>query len=130
MRSPNKQRIFNAINHIETEEIPILEIDPDMAIVNKILNKDLPFNLHPFELEAEDNIELNLRMGNDIVFFGHVWRVGRKEFADEDGRLHYTDGLIKNSEQMKTDIWFPKLEKLERRLEDYCKKIEGNWGWV
>ncbi len=124
MRKPDKQRIFDAINHKQTGEIPILEIDPDMALVNQILEKKLPMHLHPFEMEADDNIELNKRMGNDLTFFGHVWRVGRKQFTDVDGRLHYADGEIKRREQMK-DIWFPSLDKLEKRLDEHCKKVQG-----
>ncbi len=123
-RNPDKQRIFNAINHIETKDVPILEIDPDMALVNKILGKDMPMHLHPFEMGAKDNIELNKRMGNDMVFFGHVWRVGRKEFSDEDGRIHYIDGNIKTREQL-NEVWFPPLNKLEKRLEEHCRLVDG-----
>jgi hypothetical protein len=123
-RKPNKLRIFDAINHTETNEVPILEIDPDMSLVNQILGKELPMHLHPFEMEADDNVELNLRMGNDLTFFGHVWRVGRKQFSDSEGRLHYADGEIKNRTQMK-DIWFPDLAKLEKRLEEHCKTVQG-----
>ena len=124
MREINKQRIFNAINRVQTKEIPILEVDPDMALVNRILEKKMPMHLHSFEMEAEDNIELNKRMGNDLTFFGHVWRVGRKQFTDADGRLHYADGEIKTRTQMK-DIWFPSLNKLEKRLDNHCEKVQG-----
>lgn len=124
IRQPNKQRIFDAISHVESNEIPILEIDPDMSLVNQILNKDLPMHLHSFEMEAGDNIELNMRMGNDLTFFGHVWRVGRKEFTDADGRIHYADGTIKSREQL-NEIWLPDLDKLERRLAEHCKAVEG-----
>ncbi len=124
MRAPDKQRIFDAIDHKETGEIPFLEIDPDMELVNKILDTDLPMGLHSFELEADDNVELNIRMGNDLAFFGHVWRVGRKEMVDVDGRIHYVDGNIK-SRDMLSDLWLPDLNKLEKRLENHCKKVEG-----
>lgn len=124
MRAPDKQRIFDAIGHKENSEIPFLEIDPDMELVNQILNKDFTKGMHSFELEADDNIELNMCMGNDLTFFGHVWRVGRKEMVDEDGRIHYVDGNIK-SRDMLSDLWLPDLNKLEKRLEDHCKKVEG-----
>ena len=124
MREPNKQRIFDAISHVETSEIPMLEIDPDMSLVKQILENNLPMNLHPFEMEADDNVELNIRMGNDLTFFGLVWRVGRKEFTDADGRLHYADGNIKAREQL-NEIWFPDLCKLEKRLNEHCKKVQG-----
>ena len=124
IRSADKQRIFNAIEHVETDGVPILEIDPDMSLVNQLLEKDLPMHLHPFEMDAEDNIELNRKMGNDLTFFGHVWRVGRKEFYDSEGRIHYADGTIKTQKQM-NEIWFPALDKLEKRLEDHLKKVQG-----
>src|SRR5210317_1242675 len=109
IRTPDKQRIFDAIAHVETNHVPILEIDPDMSLVNQILGKNLPMHLHPFEMDAEDNIELNKRMGNDLTFFGHVWRVGRKEFTDGDARIHYADGTIKTREQMR-EVWYPALD--------------------
>ena len=124
MRAPDKQRIFDAIDHKQTGEIPFLEIDPDMELVNQILDKDFTNGMHCFELEADDNIELNLRMGNDLTFFGHVWRVGRKEMVDEEDRIHYVDGNIKSRELL-SDLWFPDLARLEKRLEDHCKKVDG-----
>lgn len=123
MRTPDKQRVFDAIDHKETGEIPFLEVDPDMALVSQILEKDFPLGMHCFELEAKDNIELNLRMGNDLTFFGHVWRVGRKEMVDDAGRIHYVDGHIKRRELL-VDLWLPDLAKLESRLEDHCKGVE------
>jgi len=93
-------------------------------LVNQLLEKDLPMQLHSFEMEADDNIELNTRMGNDLTFFGHVWRVGRKEFTDTDGRIHYADGTIKSRDQL-SEIWLPDLNKLEKRLEEHCKKVQG-----
>lgn len=125
MRAPDKKRIFNAIDHIESVEIPFLETDPDMELVNNILGKSFALGMHCFELEADDNIELNLRMGNDLAFFGHVWRVGRKEMIDDAGRRHYIDGNIK-SRKMFSDLWFPDIGALEKRLEDHCKKIDGS----
>jgi uroporphyrinogen decarboxylase len=122
-RSPDKSRIFDAIAHIERKDIALLEIDPDMAVVNKILRKNLPMDLHPYELGAEDNIELNLRMGNDMVYFSHIWRVGRRQVTDKDGRLHYVDGLIKKREDF-DQIWFPDLSRLEQRLEATIKAAE------
>jgi uroporphyrinogen-III decarboxylase len=122
-RTPDKSRIFDAIGHKERKDIALLEIDPDMAIVNKILGKNLPMDLHPYELGAEDNIELSLRMGNDMVYFSHIWRVGRKEVTDKDGRLHYVDGIIKKREDF-DQIWFPDLYRLEQRLEDTIKAAE------
>lgn len=124
MRDPDKQRIFDAIHHIERLDIPILEIDPDMKVVNQLLNKELSISMHSFELEAEDNIELNLRMGNDMVYFSHVWRLGRKEMTDKDGRLHYIDGTMKTRDYISL-ISFPDIHDIERRLEGLCRAIEG-----
>ena len=123
MRTPNKQRVLNAIKHIEQEEIPFLEIDPDMDLVNRILSTNFPLNLHSFELEAKDNVALNLKMGNDMVYFAHVWHMGRIEKEDEFGRLHYSDGFMKTSEHLK-DIVYPDIDKLERRLDNLCKEVQ------
>ncbi len=124
MREPDKQRILDAIDHIERRDIPLLEIDPDMEIVNKVLGKSLPYELHSFELDAEDNVELNVRMGNDMVYFSHVWRTGRVQVKDSDGRLHYKDGRIKTRKDF-DQLWFPDLGKLEQKLEATCKALQG-----
>jgi len=124
MREPDKQRILDAINHIERRDIPLFEIDPDIAIMNQILGKELPFHLHPFEQEVEDNIELNKRMGNDMLYFSHVWRTGRVEVQDRDGRLHYKDGSIKTRKDF-DQVWYPDLGKLEQKLEATCRALEN-----
>jgi len=124
MRVPNKQRVLNAIKHIEQEEIPFLEIDPDMDLVNRILDTKFPLNLHSFELEARDNVALNLKMGNDLVYFSHVWHLGRIEKEDEFGRLHYSDGFMKTPEHLK-DIVYPDIDDLKRKLDEHCKAVEG-----
>ena len=103
--------------------MPLLEIDPDMAIVNQILGKNLPMDIHPYELNPHDNIELNLRMGNDLVYFSHIWRVGRKQITDKDGRLHYVDGIIKKRGDL-DQVWFPDLDSLEKRLEATIRASE------
>ena len=124
MRIPDKQRILDAINHVERKDIPLLEIDPDMEIVNQVLGKNLPYELHPFELDAENNIELNIRMGNDMLYFSHVWRTGRVQVKDSDGRLHYKDGRIKSRQDF-DQLEFPDTDKLEQRLESTCKGLQG-----
>ena len=124
MRQPDKQRIIDAINHIERPDIPLFEIDPDIEIMNRILGKKLPYNLHPFEQKVEDNVELNIRMGNDMLYFSHVWRVGRVDVPDNDGRLHYKDGTIKTRKDF-DQLWFPDIGKLEQKLEATCKALEG-----
>ena len=124
MREPDKHRILDAIRHIERPDIPLLEIDPDIAIMNQILSKELPFHLHSFEQEVADNVELNLRMGNDMLYFSHVWRLGRVNVQDALGRLHYKDGSIKTRSDF-DQIWFPDLGKLEKRLDLTCKALEG-----
>ena len=124
LRGPDKQRILDAIHHIERPDLPLFEIDPDMEIVNQVLERKLPYHLHSFELDAEDNVELNTRMGNDMLYFSHVWRVGRVDVPDEMGRLHYKDGSIKTRSDF-DQIWFPDLGKLEEKLEATCKALEG-----
>ena len=69
LRGPDKQRILDAIDHIERPDLPFFEIDPDMEIVNQVMGGKLPYHLHPFELDAGNNIELNMRMGNDMLYF-------------------------------------------------------------
>jgi len=124
MRNPDRQRYMNAVNHIEQPEIPMFEIEADMAIVNQIMDAEYDMALHSFELPVDDLIEFNRRLGNDMIYFGHVWHLGRKEMTDEVGRVHYVDGTMKTPDALK-EITYPDLEQIERRLETLCNKVDG-----
>lgn len=123
-REPNKQRFFDALNHVEAEEISLFEIDPDMAVVNRMMGQDYPLSLHAFDLPAKDRVALSRVMGCDMMYFTHVWRVGRKEWQETDGRVHYADGTIKSRADIKK-IWFPDIDDIERRLNEMLEEIEG-----
>jgi uroporphyrinogen decarboxylase len=125
MRDPDKRRFLNAVNHVESEEIAFYECDPDISQVNKILGKNFPLSLHAYELPIPDYVELNRRMGNDMIYFSHIWRLGRKQMEDEEGRLHYVDGTMKTQDSLK-DIWRPNLDHLEARLEELLNLIDGS----
>ncbi len=124
MRKPDKTRIVNAVRHIESDEIAFLETDPDMVLVNQILGKNFSLGLHAFELPAEDYVELNRRMGNDMVYFAEIWRLGRKEKTDDQERIHYIDGTMKTPQALK-DIWYPDIESSKRRLQNLLDAIKG-----
>ena len=68
-----------------------MEIETTVAA--KILGRPLP-PVRPFEIPARDYVELNLRAGNDMVFWSHIWELGRKNVLDEEGRKHYVDGNV------------------------------------
>lgn len=124
MRDPDKGRFMDAVAHVQCEEIPFFESDPDITLVNAILGKDFPLSLHAYELPTPDYVELNRRMGNDMIYFAHIWRLGRKEKTDEDGRIHYVDGMMKTADSLR-DIRYPDLSLVERRLNGLLECIEG-----
>lgn len=72
MRAPDKNRMLRAIRHIEAPEIPLLEIDPDIALVNQILGREFPVALQAYQLPVSDYVELNLRMANDLLYFADI----------------------------------------------------------
>ncbi len=88
-----------------------------MKVVNAMTGKEYPLSMHAFDLPAGEAVELNRVMGNDLLYFSHVWRVGRKERRDAEGRIHYIDGTIK-SERDFDKLYFPDLDEIERRLEE------------
>jgi uroporphyrinogen decarboxylase len=95
-----------------------------MALARQMLGRDLPMDRLVFELPIPDYVELNRRMGNDMIYFAHIWRLGRKQRQDAEGRLHYIDGMIKRPEDLE-NIWFPDLDLLQRRLEELLNRLEG-----
>ena len=117
MRTPDKKRFLNAVSHNQCDQIPFFEMQVDIEIASKILEKHLPHHLLSFELSITDYAELNLRMGNDMVFFSHIWRLGRQEMKDTFGRIHYIDGSMKTSASL-GDIWYPDIDVLKCRLEE------------
>ncbi|MDP6523999.1 MAG: uroporphyrinogen decarboxylase family protein [Kiritimatiellia bacterium] len=124
MRLPDKRRFINAVNHIEQAEIPLFELEADMAIVRQMMGQDYDMALHSFELPIADVVEWNRRMGNDMVYFGHVWHLGRKEQTDADGRVHYVDGMMKERSSLE-DITYPEMDVLRRRLDELFAALDG-----
>jgi hypothetical protein len=124
MRTPDKNRFLQALRHEESPELPLVEVDPDITVVNRILGRPFPHSLHAYELPPRDYVELNLRMGNDMVYFADIWRVGRREKTDAEGRIHYVDGLIKGPSDL-GQIWFPDLDERRRHLEATLRALDG-----
>lgn len=123
MRAPDKNRYLNAVRHLETSEIPFQEDEIENLVASRILGRKLP-PVRPYELPVEDFVELNIRAGNDLVYLGHVWELGRKNHIDADGRKHYVDGVMKTRESLKS-VRYPDLGEHERDLERRLKAIEG-----
>lgn len=125
MRTPDKQRFLDAVNHIESEEIPFFELEVDAEIVAQLLGKDVDVSKHSFELPIDDVVEFNRRIGNDMIYFSHVWRLGRKEMIDDKGKRHYIDGTMKTPASLE-NISFPDLDQIRSRLDELFEKIDGS----
>jgi len=123
MRTPDKNRYLNAVRHIEAAEIPFQEDEIETTVAAKILGKNLP-PVRPYEIPVEDYVELNLRAGNDLVYLGHVWELGRKNYIDAEGRKHYVDGVMKTRDSLK-DVTYPNLGEFERDIARLLTAIEG-----
>jgi len=123
MRAPDKHRYLNAVRHIETAEIPFQEDEIETTVAARILGKPLP-PVRPYEIPVADYVELNIRAGNDLVYLGHVWELGRKNVIDAAGRKHYVDGVMKTRESLQ-DVWYPDLGEYERDLAARLAAIEG-----
>jgi hypothetical protein len=123
MRAPDKNRYLNAVRHIETAEIPFQEDEIETTVAGKMLGKKLP-PVRPYELPTADYVEVNLRAGNDLVYLGHVWELGRKNYIDAEGRKHYVDGTMKTRDSLK-DVWYPDLGEYERDIARLLAAMEG-----
>lgn len=130
MRAPDRQRFLNAVRHVEQDEIPLFEIEADIAIAQQMLGKKLDMSKHSFELPIEDIVAWNEWFGNDMIYFGQVCHLGRREKTDADGRIHYIDGRMKTRDSLK-DAAFPDLDRLKQRLAQLFEAIAGtNFGVV
>ncbi len=124
MRAPDKQRFLDAVAHRERPDTPLFEMEADILIVERMLGRCCNRSVHSFELPVEDVVEWNRRMGNDMVYFSHVWHLGRREQTDSDGRVHYIDGTMKTRDSL-DDIALPDTDLLRRRLDALCETIDG-----
>jgi len=59
-----------------------------------------------------------------MVYFSHVWHLGRKEKKDAQGRIHYIDGMIKTRESFR-ELSFPDLEVIEKKLALTCDLLQN-----
>lgn len=123
MRAPDKMRYLNALRHVESAEIPFFEMEIETTVAASILGRPLP-PVRPFEIPARDYVELNLRAGNDMVFWSCIWELGRRNVLDGEGRKHYVDGTMKRREDL-ANIEFPDLGEIRRRLEQLLTAMEG-----
>ena len=115
---------MNAARRIEQPDVPMLEMEADIEIVNRMLGTDYPLATRSYDLPADPLVEWNRRMGNDMVYLSHIWRVGRREHVDEAGRIHYIDGTIKSLDDLE-DLWFPNLDEKRARLEAVLEAVDG-----
>ena len=123
MRNSDKNRYLNAVKRIASEEIPFQEDEIEISVAGKILNRPLPM-VRPFELPAKDYVELNRRSGNDIIFLSNVWELGRRNVVDPEGRKHYVDGTIKNTDDLKR-IAYPDIGRIKKSIEEMLEAVHG-----
>ena len=124
MREASKERFLNAARHIEQPDIPLFEMEADIEIVNRMLGTDYPLATRSYDLPADQLVDWNRRMGNDMVYLSHIWRVGRREQVDAAGRVHYIDGTIKSRDDL-DKLWFPNLDEQRARLEAVLAAVDG-----
>jgi len=124
MRQPDRRRFLKAVKHIEQAEIPLFELEADIAVVQQVLGKRLDMALHSYELPIPDVVAWNRWLGNDMIYFAHVWRLGRREKVDAEGRIHYIDGTMKTRDSL-TGMTFPDVDALRMRMEELFAAITG-----
>ena len=123
MRKPNKIRYLNALQHIESEEIPFFEPGPDPVVVGRILGCETPM-CTSVELPADITVAYSKILCNDMILFADVWKLGRKTKKDEYGREQYYDGSIKTPADLRNIQDFD-LANFRQRLEALLEAAEG-----
>ena len=123
MRQPDKSRYLRAIRHIESEEVSFQEDEFEPTVAEQILGRPLPA-VRSYELPAADQIELNVRAGNDMIFAGNTWELGRRNVIDAGGRKHYVDGTIKTRGDL-DQIVLPDLGDVRELLDNVLEAAEG-----
>ncbi len=124
MRTGNKQRFLDAVNHVERPDVAVWEMEADIDLINRIMGWDEPLSMHSFEMAPDKVVEWTTTYGCDMAFFGYVWHLGRKEFSDDAGRVHYVDGEIKDRDALAEKYYEHDLGETRRKLEALLEAIE------
>jgi hypothetical protein len=123
MRQPDKNRFLKAARHVESEEISFQENEVDLGYIRHFLGPSVP-PVRSYQLPVASCLELNRLCGNDLVFLGFGWGLGRKNVVGPDGRLHYVDGTMKTPRDLK-HINCPSLDPIRRRMDEICAAVEN-----
>jgi len=122
MRQPDRNRYLRAVHHVESEEVPFLEIEFDITVAEKLLGRPLP-KVRSYELPARDLVDLHIRAGGDMVYLANLWELGRKHVVDAHGRKQYVDGTIKTRRDLAL-VRQPDLDQVRRRIEEVLEALQ------
>jgi uroporphyrinogen decarboxylase len=105
-------------------EIPFQENQVDIDHVNRVLGTDYPPATRQYEASPDDQVEFNLRIGNDMVYLASIWELGRGVSMDARGRKHYVDGLMKTADALQ-HVVEPDLGEYERLIDRVLERTTG-----
>ncbi len=121
-RAGNRQRLRDAYRLHFTGEVPFFECYVAEEIVDQVMGR--PMGKHMLKLEAADYVQFLQRTGMDAAYLYEGWFLGRKNFVDERGRVHYVDGTIKSRVDF-DKISIPSLDPVKARIETYLEAAQG-----
>lgn len=120
-RLGHRRRVADALHHRFTAEVPFVECYVADTIVDQVLGTHQ--GRHMLQLEPRDLVEFLTRAGMDAAYIYEGWFLARRNYTDENGRVHYVDGTIKSRadfEQIKP----PPLDRVRARIEGYLKAAQ------
>jgi uroporphyrinogen decarboxylase len=122
IRPGNRRRYRDALARRFTGEVPFFEYYMADPVVDRVMGR--PMGTSMIKLPAEDYVEFLKRTGIDVAYLYEGWPLGRRNFIDDRGRVHYVDGTIKSRADF-DQINPPSLDLVRRRLESYLQAAEG-----
>ena len=129
VREPDKKRYHDAVNHIDTGEVPFSEDEFHPKIVSAILGK--PVDCRSYLMPMNDTIRFIHCVGLDLCHLAVIWWLGRQRYIDEDGMERYSASGNIRSRNDWNKIAAIDIDGLKRRIEDALSHIEGtNIGWT
>ena len=129
VREPDKKRFLDAVNHVESAELPYNEYEFHPSIVSAVLGKEV--QTRSYLMPIEDIIQFIKCVGIDMCNLAYPWWLGRERYVDEDGMERYSaDGNIRSRDDFSrlTPI---DLDQVSSRIENLLSLIDGtNIGWT
>ena len=129
VREPDKRRFLDAVNHVDSDQVPFHEQEFHPKIVSAVLGEE--YTCRSYLMPMDATIRFARCVGLDLCRLSVSWYLGREKYIDEDGMERYkAAGNIRSRDDW-DKINAIDVDGVRRRIEDALRHLEGTGiGWT